>query len=342
MTLKPDNRPRILTNFRGGQDEKWWPYISYLGPPAARPIDQLHGLVHPLRHAWRMYRTRRQYDFAIIAASTRAGTFFCLLQALLPFRSIPVFLYECLWDPSPNPLKRALHSLYLKVVSRVCYGFVIFSEVDRAAYTRAFGIPADKMYAVPYCTTLSSFASAVSDGGYVFAGGDSLRDYRQLLDAIDGLPYRVIIATNIRDQFAGRTLGAEVTVRGTSHEEFRELMAAAAVHVLPLAAGFVRSVGHQTYLNGMALGKPVIVTDQRGTLEYMESGVDGVTVAHGDTQGLREWIVRLMESPQLRREIGERAKLKAAQFSGSAHLERLLNLAVGEYRRKYLVEAAHG
>ncbi len=336
MAEPDDTAPlRILTNFRGGQDEAWWPHVSYVEPPKPHALDRLHGFVSALRHAWKMYRVRGNFDFAIIAASTRAGSFFCLLQALLPGRSIPVFLYECLWDPSPSAFKRVLHAAWLRAVSRVAYGFVIFSEVDREAYATAFGIPLDKMYAVPYCTTLTNYSFAVRDEGYVFAGGDSLRDYRQLLEAIDGLPYRVEIATNIRDQFSGRVIGEHVRVRGTSHEEFRELMAGASIHVLPLAAGFVRSVGHQTYLNGMALGKPVIVTDERGTREYIDSGVDGVTVAQGDVAALREWIVKLMESSSLRAEIGQRAKARAGEFSGSAHLARLLELASREYRRKY-------
>jgi len=328
-------RLRILTNFRGGEDGAWWPFVNFIEPPAPRGIDRLHPFIRPLRHAWKMYRARHDFDIAIVAASARAGSFFCLMQALLPFRTVPVFLYECLWDPSPNALKRRLHAWWLRAVNRVCYGYVIFSEVDRDTYARTFGIPLEKMYAIPYCTTLSNYSLDVRDGGFVFAGGDSLRDYRQLLTALEGLPYEVFIATNIRDQFAHRAADPRVTIRGTSHEEFRELMATAAIHVVPLASGFVRSVGHQTYLNGMALGKPVIVTDERGTREYIENGVDGITVAPGDTAALREWIVKLMESPQLRAGIGARARDKAARFSGSAHLARLLALAVDEYRRKF-------
>jgi hypothetical protein len=328
-------RLRILTNFRGGEDGEWWPFVNYIAPPAARWIDRIHGFVQPLRHAWNMYRARRGHDLAIVAASARAGSFFCLLQALLPFRTIPVFLYECLWDPSPNAFKRTAHSWWLRAVDRVCYGYVIFSEVDRESYARVFGVPIEKMHAIPYCTTLSNSNLELHDGGFIFAGGDSLRDYRQLLAALEGLPYKVFIATNIRDQFSGHASDGRLTIRPTTHEEFRELMATASVHVLPLATGFVRSVGHQTYLNGMALGKPVIVTDQRGTREYIESGVDGITVAPGDSAALRQWIVKLMESPQLRTQIGARARLTAARFTGSAHLARLLGLAVDEYRRKF-------
>jgi glycosyltransferase involved in cell wall biosynthesis len=59
-------------------------------------------------------------------------------------------------------------------------------------------------------------------------------------------------------------------------------MAGARLVVLPLKGGLLHSGGQQTYLNAMALGKPVIVADDCGADEYIMHNVTGIVLVPGD------------------------------------------------------------
>jgi glycosyltransferase involved in cell wall biosynthesis len=75
----------------------------------------------------------------------------------------------------------------------------------------------------------------------------------------------------------------------------------------------------------MALGKPVIVTDPEGAPDYVEFGVSGYFLNYGDAEGLRKYIMLLMENPSLRSRIGEEAKKRAwKEFSPTVYQRRIL------------------
>ena len=57
--------------------------------------------------------------------------------------------------------------------------------------------------------------------------------------------------------------------------------------VIPMG-GHLHSGGQQTFLNAMAVGKPVIVTDPVGASSYIEHGITGLLVSLGDKIRLGE------------------------------------------------------
>ncbi len=71
-------------------------------------------------------------------------------------------------------------------------------------------------------------------------------------------------------------------------QRFLELMQDSAVVVVPLRARLVRSAGQQTYLNAMALGKLVVVSDAPGVRDHVEHGRTGLVVPSGDPEGLAD------------------------------------------------------
>ena len=54
---------------------------------------------------------------------------------------------------------------------------------------------------------------------------------------------------------------------------FRNLRTGSRLVVVPMEAGHFHVGGEQTYLNAMAMGKPVIVTDDRGAHQTISSMV---------------------------------------------------------------------
>ena len=134
---------------------------------------------------------------------------------------------------------------------------------------------------------LATPASGAGDG--VFAGGDSLRDYGPLTQAARDIDARFVFATR-RPDVISAALPANVEAAAVDAARFVELMRSASVVVVALDPGVERSAGQQTYLNAMALGRTVVVTDSPGVRDYVEDGVTGLIVPPGDATALAEAI----------------------------------------------------
>jgi glycosyltransferase involved in cell wall biosynthesis len=167
----------------------------------------------------------------------------------------------------------------------------MFSQEERDLFSRTFGVTAERTEVVRFAHTLWSRADGpTSDGGYIFAGGDSLRDYETLLAAVDGLDVPVRIATN-------HDLGplpANVTCGPVPYEEYVELIAGARLVVVPMRSTR-RAAGLITYLDAMALGKPTIVTDSPAVGEYVEQGRTAMVVAPADPPAMRDAIAWVLD-----------------------------------------------
>jgi len=83
-------------------------------------------------------------------------------------------------------------------------------------------------------------------------------------------------------------------------------LAKAQVVVVPLKTR-LRSVWMVVMLEGMALGKPVVVTRASSNQEYIRQGENGFLVKVGDAAALREKILYLIENPAAAQEIGRQA-----------------------------------
>jgi glycosyltransferase involved in cell wall biosynthesis len=67
-------------------------------------------------------------------------------------------------------------------------------------------------------------------------------------------------------------------------------------------------------IEAMALGKPAVVTRAGGLTEVVEHGKQGLVVNPGDSEALAEAITGLLRDPDLRRQLGQAARLRAARF----------------------------
>ena len=81
----------------------------------------------------------------------------------------------------------------------------------------------------------------------------------------------------------------------------------------------------QTLLEGMACGLPAVCTAVASLPEVVEDGVSGFVVPPNDPAALRQALVRLRESPELARKMGEAARQRVLQrFTWAAVVERCL------------------
>nr|WP_279342521.1 glycosyltransferase [Geotalea sp. SG265] len=196
-----------------------------------------------------------------------------------------------------------------------------------ADYSRVFRLPREKFCFVPYHTTIEADRYPSVQGDYIFSGGNFARDYATLALAVRGLDIPVVIACSNNDALKGINFPSNVQVVGVSHHRFMELMAGSHINVVCLRKGLLHSGGQQTFLNAMALGKPVIVTDPEGARGYVEDGVDGLLVPAGDPLKLREAILKLLNNRQLALIMGRKGKFRASRLDTEAHLAAIARLA---------------
>jgi glycosyltransferase involved in cell wall biosynthesis len=208
--------------------------------------------------------------------------------------------------------------------------FCVLSRAELDRFPRTWGVEPSRVTFTPFTVTLeeNQIAAPAPSGDAVFAGGNSLRDYRPLLDAAAGIPAPVVLATKQIAQTA--RLPANVRSGPLPHAEYVRELCRARVVVVPLAENRWRSAGQQTYLNAMALGKPVVVTDTMGVRDYVEDGITGIVVAPGDARAMGEavrWVLDPANAESVAAMTQRARQVARERFSLDRYLARLLEVA---------------
>jgi glycosyltransferase involved in cell wall biosynthesis len=159
-------------------------------------------------------------------------------------------------------------------------------------------------------------------------GRDLGRDYKTFFEAVRDLPVQVKVATK-KETLVGLTIPENVEVLyHVPYEAIPSFYKNAYVAVIPLRdasdpTGSDTS-GQYGYLEPMASGVPVIVTDKDTVREYIESGKDGILVPPNDANILRDAIKNIIENEQLRKMLTNAAQKKVrAQFTSRRFAEKI-------------------
>jgi glycosyltransferase involved in cell wall biosynthesis len=223
-----------------------------------------------------------------------------------------------------------LERIVMKVADRAIHRYIVYTAADRSIFSKMWGIDAKKVRECPVFAHYSFFGSAlepVAVDNYVFAGGESFRNFEPLIVAAARLPqYRFVFATSL---LKGRTdLPDNVTLISPRFDEFMQVLRSARVVVIPLLQNMHRSAGAATYMNAMWLKKPVIVTEAVGVREYVEDKKTGLVVdgtPEGYIEALR-WMLDPKNAAAVEHLCEEAHRVVASQFTVEHHVTRLLAL----------------
>lgn len=271
-----------------------------------------------------------RYETLLLDGSVGAAELYSdLLAATAASRRARVVISDATWKRGTNLLDRRAGAALVRMLDSARVTYCVLSSAELELFPRTWGVDPRRVVFTPFCLTFGEddLAAPTSNDGGVFAGGDSVRDYAPLLEVAPTLGAPVTVAT--------RTLGGvasqePVSIGPVPHDEFNRLLRAATVVVVPLTAGLERSAGQQTYLNAMAIGKLVVVTDSPGARDYVEHGVTGLVVPPGDAAALADALRWSLDPAQAdeQRAMRERAKEVArTRFGLSAYFERLREVA---------------
>lgn len=276
--------------------------------------------------AVRLLFLSRNYDVVILGGN-RKSNLFAILSTLLPGKRPPILMVDCLWYKPRNWFLLGLKRLQFRVMARAINKFVVWASHEVRDYASVFRIPEQKFQYIPHHHTLEGYQFEVSNGDYIFSGGDGERDYETLLKAVEGLGVRLVIATRLSKWNGDIPFTDQVKAFPTSHSDFRKWMAASRLVVVPMKKGLLHSGGQQTYLSAMAMGKPVIVADDLGAKDYIENGVNGFIVSAGDAKGLRKAIKLVLGDANLAKTISSNALRTYKTFSTTGCMEKIIETA---------------
>ena len=73
----------------------------------------------------------------------------------------------------------------------------------------------------------------------------------------------------------------------------------------------------------MAMGKPVVTTDVGSVSQYVKDGVNGYIVGVWDSRAMADRVITLAKDPELRHEMGSRARATASEYLSLDRAARL-------------------
>ena len=251
--------------------------------------------------------------------------------ALIARRRRPprIMLTECNWKPGSGA-SRVLRHIGIRAVDRAVVRYCVYTTAELEAFPPRWAVDPGKMAFTPFYYHLSDeeLAQPPIAGRHVFSGGDSLRDYATLAEVarnLPAIPFRIASATTRLD-----SPPPNVEVGRVPHAEYIQLVRSAAVLVVPLRAGVIRTAGLETFLTGMALGKLIITTDSPGIRDYVDDRRTGLIVPPGDAGAMTEaiaWAVDEANADEVARIAAAGRESARRDFSPDAYVARLLEIA---------------
>lgn len=249
----------------------------------------------------------------------------CVFLGLVPRRLRPrVAIMGDMWEPNPG-LRGVIEKAVIWLADRSIDRYLVMSSEEMSIFPKLWGVDKAKLRHCPYYYSVTDAEISelpASQGGHIFSGGDSARDYRPVIEAARSFPERrFVIATRWKCPLP---LPPNVELGPTSHQDFIHLMSSADAVIVPIQQGLRRSVGQQTYLNSMYLRRPTIVADGFGVRDHIESGKDALIV-DGTTAGYVQALSWFF-APENAEEVfamTEMGHLKARSFGPDQMAERL-------------------
>lgn len=287
------------------------------------PIQFLNNFIN----AYLLFRKRLNYQVVVLGGNFQENIVYLIMQRIFSGRRRPIIQIECIWFQS-GPLKQFLKKVLFRWLDTITDVYYVYSRMQLTEYPKNFWINKNKVFFLYYHTTIDKTPAEIIQGQYLFSGGNTARDYPTLLEAVKDIDQEVFIACSDSSFLKNSHLPKNVTIESVTHYEFRKLMKNSWINVVPLTKGTGHKAGQQTFLNAMAMGKPVIVTDPEGARDYIESGHDGLLVPPEDPEKLKEAITFLLKDVQNAISIAKKAKERAKYLDTETHLKTIVECAM--------------
>lgn len=207
-----------------------------------------------------------------------------------------------------TPKRRALfravgHGAFKQVIA--------LTSSQRELLVHAGRLPPEKVHFVPTWIDQRFFApSAELPGDYALSVGMENRDYPTLFAAVVGLSSRFHVVGSGFSPGAGYAPAAGLRQQegfsfssGCSFRELRDLYQRARLVLVPVKPASY-AAGVTCLLEGMSMGKAIVVADTVGLSDYVKPGVSAFVYRPGDASDLRRTLAQAWHDEARLREMG--------------------------------------
>jgi glycosyltransferase involved in cell wall biosynthesis len=256
----------------------------------------------------------------------------CLLKILLPGLRGKIVAVDMVLRKPTTAKARIIAKIRSFLWKRVDLFIHYFKNIE--GFSRYYGITASKSVYVPFKSNILSQASApgagsaLAEGEYVFSAGRSLRDYETLIAAArkTGLPFAILF-TSEADWAAHGTFvdltnlppNLRLIHDDGSQEGWINGLKQARIVVVPTQPDSICASGIGTYLDAMALGKPVVITRGPGADDVL-NGNQAAFVQPRDPEGLAQVLQSLSQDDDRRMALAEQGRAYAHALGGEREL----------------------
>lgn len=236
----------------------------------------------------------------------------------------PNIIHEVHGDPISEDRSHILNVLII-ALERLCARFadriIVKSELIRETFLQRGVGHAEQYEIIFHGVDLECFQNEIvvedrEKGQIIFVGrlakGKGINDLLEAIQGLSDIEVKIVGDGPQYDQLEKVIREKELPAELLGYrEDIEELMAQADIFVLPS----YREGTPRVITEAQASGLPVIATDIAGIPEQVQSAETGFLIRPGDKRALAYFIDKLMSSPKLRREMGEKAKDNVEDFS---------------------------
>lgn len=304
-------------------------------PNFMTPLTRKAGIPDPFM-IFRLLRRANGFQIVLLTGGERGDLIYAALSAVCPWIRTRNIIVDAHWQKSSGIFGR-LQKWLLRIARPKLAQVQPHSVEEIDIYHAAFGIPVERMHAIPWSTSLIGYDIEPVEPAapVILTGGYSLRDYSVFIPAAAalGVPVSLGVPAAEVDGSLRELVARHPTVTlhtGWSNADYYRQMARCSVYAMPIEQGLTRSTADRTILNAMHFGRIVVATDSIAPRIYIEDGVNGFLVRQPTiaawTDALR---TALALAPAARRQITDRAARDAKlKFNENVRLGRTLEAVI--------------
>jgi glycosyltransferase involved in cell wall biosynthesis len=269
-----------------------------------------------------------KYDYVLINCSAKEVLLFAFCFLIFPFSPCKLISLDAVLSVPESRKDRMVNLVKALLLKRV-YRFIEYFK-NTEGFQKYYRIPARKFAYIPF--KINSYEMVLktktTDGGYVFVGGKSRRDFATLFEAGRGLdiPIKVVSPPEYELNIHGSILAnqdipanIEWVHDDGSSESFINFIANSRLVVLPLNKRRIAPSGISVYIVAMALQKCVIITSGPGVDDLLANDM-AIILPPDDPAALRQAIVKAYNDIDYRNIISKKGHDYAMGLQGEQRL----------------------
>lgn len=251
---------------------------------------------------------RRHHYNCIVAHQQFYGLLFAFYCQLFHVRKdFKLIILTFIYLEKKGLLGKVYYNLMHTIVqSPYIDAFTVHSSAEVKSYTKTFGISTDRFHYIPLGINEIKPQRVIEElrkQQYILAVGRSNRDYDYLVNSLLNTNYKLEI---ICDNYHNDSLTDNIHIHNDVYEDMPLWMHNCYCVVIPLKNPNVSS-GQLVMLQALQMGKPIIATRGAALNDYINDGLNGITIDN-TKDALLEALYRLYNENSLYKRLSENGR----------------------------------